>query len=184
MIPLILIFLVIIYCIYYMDTLNKEYYYDPYYNKYAKYKNKYISLKDDDLQNIEQIIIKLIDRSEGGILPPTVKYEKIISIDKGENIGTVFIKKSKINEISKYNVTRDQILNLLNKIKYIWALPSARSTEDPVYKGILLEIYQGDKKKWVNGKPSGCIHMAPSIQVTAAQQQIYYNTIDIILNDI
>jgi hypothetical protein len=127
------------------------------------------------------ILIRLVDRSMGGYVPPTVKFSKVISIRSGKDRGTVKILGFESEKVNEYSVTRNDVMNLLYSINYIWGIPSAGSTEDPVYEGMLLEVYIGSKK-WVNGKPSTCVHRGPSIEVTAYQQNLYDRAVDTVLN--
>lgn len=145
----------------------------------SKYKKRYEQYEEDK----ERIIIKLIDRTMGGIVAPTMIYEKTISIEKEKNIGKVYIKDFKRNSTKEYNVNRNQIIDLLQKINQIWTIPSAKNNQDEIYSGILLEIYKGNNS-WVNGKPSTCRHESPSVSATNKQQQIYNTVIRTIMNEI
>ena len=137
------------------------------YYKYMKYKAKYLDIKK------EEINITLINRSSGGIVAPTVYYTKTITIKKNEDYGMIHTIDNKLHTESKIPVSRTKINELLQKINNIWTLPSATSDDDPVYAGFLLKIYIANSRKWQNGKPSGCVHMPPSIVITQEQQQQY-----------
>lgn len=142
-------------------------------DKYITNKKEYLDLKMSN----NDIYIAIIDRTMGGIVPPTTLYSKVITIESGEQNGTIKICHK--DDCSEKQISRDVVNELLKNIDTIRTLPSAKSENDPLYDGILLSLYIGDKK-WVNGKPMGCVHYPPSIEITKEQQNIYNQIIDVI----
>jgi hypothetical protein len=137
--------------------------------------------------NMESIYISVCDRTRGGIMAPILKYSKIIEIKSDENEGYETITPFN-GELSNHlkksitrTVTRNEINILMAQIENVWSLPSAQSMDDEVYQGMTLYI-EYNNNIFMNGKPCGCVHNAPSLKVTQTQQNIYNTIIDKIVN--
>ena len=166
------------------------------YRKYRKYKAKYWRLKSQmggaglappatGPAPTPAMRITLTDRTAGGIVAPTMISKKVIDVNREQETARVKSVDYRRERECTYPLHADQLRELLSVIDTVWVLPSAQGPDDPVYAGKLLHI-ESKGREWWNGRPSTCIHTAPSVKITADQQRLYdhiVHAVDAVGND-
>jgi hypothetical protein len=111
---------------------------DRYYARYIKYKAKYLSLKrqrggqvvfdpmyDEFVGDnaLEEIIIRALDMSSD----KQIVYNKIIQVEPGYEVGSIYYYDRETGKSKKYDISRGEIEKLLDNINEIWDIPDNNS---------------------------------------------------------